>query len=259
VTKDVTTGAAAHQAPGTDPFSAANGPNGVLVLHGFTGNPGSMRPLAEALADAGFSVELPRLPGHGTVIDDMMPTRWRDWSGEAERAYLELAAHCDRTVVAGLSMGGTLCLWLASRHPEISGTVLVNPLVEPPADSFVETMQASLDAGIDRLPGLGSDIAKPGVVESAYDSTPIAALLSLFGAVSELVPRLGEIDVPALLLSSRVDHTVPPTSGDFLVENYGGPVERVFLENSYHVATLDNDSAEIEERAVAFAMKAVSA
>jgi len=69
------------------------------------------------MADAGFTVELPLLPGHGTSIEDMVTTRWADWSAAAERAYEELAARCSAVVVAGLSMGGTLTLWLAERHP----------------------------------------------------------------------------------------------------------------------------------------------
>lgn len=217
-----------------------------------------MRSLAEAFADAGFSVELPRLPGHGTSVDDMMATRFEDWSGAAEDAYVSLAARCDRTLIAGLSMGGTLSLWLAHRHPETSGMVLINPLVEPPAASFVEMMQGVVDAGTDRIAGIGSDIKKEGTYEGAYDTTPVEPLLSLFAAVSELAPRLGEIDCPLLLLSSRTDHVVPPSNGDLLAETYGGPLERVFLEDSYHVATLDNDAPEIEERSVAFAMKSVS-
>jgi len=244
--------------PGAEPFSSSNGPNGVLVLHGFTGNPGSMRPLAEAFADAGWSVDLPLLPGHGTSVEDMLATRWEDWSGAAELAYTSLAARCDRTVVAGLSMGGTLSVWLAGRHPELSGVVVVNPLVEPPAESFVEMLRATAAAGVDRMPGIGSDIAKPGAAEGAYAETPVEPLLSLMAGVAELAPRLGEIDLPLLLLNSRQDHVVPPSSGDFLADRYGGPIERVFLEDSYHVATLDNDAHEIEERALAFALKVVS-
>ena len=62
--------------PGAEAWSADGGPAGVLVIHGFTGNPGSMRGLAEALAAAGFTVDLPRLPGHGTKVEDMIPTRF---------------------------------------------------------------------------------------------------------------------------------------------------------------------------------------
>ncbi|HMC51919.1 MAG TPA: hypothetical protein VKI64_04085, partial [Acidimicrobiales bacterium] len=73
--------------PGAEPWSAPGGPSGVLVLHGFTGCPQSMRGLARAFASAGFAVELPLLPGHGTAVEDMIPTRWSDWSEAAERAY----------------------------------------------------------------------------------------------------------------------------------------------------------------------------
>ena len=57
---------------------------GVLVLHGFTGSPGTMQPLTDGLRAAGFDVTAPTLPGHGTTIDDMVPTRWEDWSAAAD-------------------------------------------------------------------------------------------------------------------------------------------------------------------------------
>jgi carboxylesterase len=241
--------------PGAEPFSAAGGPAGVLVLHGFTGNPQSMRGLAEAFAGAGFTVELPLLPGHGTKVDDMLPTRWDDWSGAAEAAYQELAGRCDRVVVAGLSMGGTLTCWLAARHPEIAGVVAVNPAVEPPAESFREIFQGSLDAGLETVPGIGSDVADPDSTELAYPEMPVAAALSMFDAIADLAPRLGEIRCPVLLLTSPQDHVVPASNSDFLAERVSGPVERVSLDRSYHVATLDYDKAEVEARAVDFARK----
>ena len=91
--------------PGAEPYSAPGGPHGALVVHGFTGNPSSMRPVAEALAAAGFAVELPLLPGHGTSLDDMMATRFPDWSAAVEAHFLELSGRTDSVVVAGLSMG----------------------------------------------------------------------------------------------------------------------------------------------------------
>jgi carboxylesterase len=238
---------------GAEPFSAAGGPEGVLVLHGFTGNPQSMRPLAEAMADAGFTVELPLLPGHGTSIEDMVTTRWADWSAAAERAYEELAARCSAVVVAGLSMGGTLTLWLAERHPEIAGIVLVNPLAEPPGDDVRDMLTATLESGTELAPGIGSDIAKEGTVELAYAELPLAAVLSLFEAAEDVAVDLAQVGCPVLLLSSRQDHVVEPGSGDLVAGTVSGPVERVWLERSYHVATLDYDQDEIESRALAFA------
>ena len=247
--------------PGAEPW-ASDGDSygdsyGVLVLHGFTGNPQSMRPLAEALASAGFTVDLPLLPGHGTSVDDMVPTRWADWSGAAEEAYLALAARCDRVVVSGLSMGGSLTCWLATQHPEIAGLALVNPLVDPPAEDFQAVIRSMLDEGTEVAPGIGSDIAKEGVVEKAYEGTPLRAALSLFEEVEELSHHLGEITCPVLLMSSREDHVVAPESGDLLQASVKGSFERVWLERSFHVATLDWDAPVIEERVVAFAAKAL--
>ena len=165
--------------PGAEPFSRTGGPSGVLVLHGFTGNPQSLRPLAEALAGAGYTVDLPLLPGHGTAVEDMIPTRWSDWSGAAESAYAGLAASCQAVAVAALSMGGTLACRLAEHHPEIRGLALVNPFIDPPAESFREVLRGALESGTDLAPGVGSDIKRDGVAELAYPGTPIAAALEL--------------------------------------------------------------------------------
>src|ERR1700691_2447052 len=104
---------------GCEPWSAEGGANGVLVLHGFTGNPQSMRPLAEALAGGGCTVEMPLLPRRGAGLEDMIPTLWPDWSQAALEALKRLQAKCATTAVAGLSMGGTLATWLAATHPEV--------------------------------------------------------------------------------------------------------------------------------------------
>ena len=121
--------------PSAEPFSAIGGPHGVLVLHGFTGNPSSMRGVAEALAAVGFAVELPLLPGHGTSVEDMLTTDFTDWSATVEAAYLDLAGRTDRVVTVGLSMGGTLAAWVAARNPAVAGLVAVNGMFEPPAPS----------------------------------------------------------------------------------------------------------------------------
>lgn len=241
--------------PGAEPWTADGGPHGALVLHGFTGNPQSMRPLAEALASCGYTVDLPLLPGHGTVVEDMMATGWEDWSQAAEDAYQALTGRCSKVMVAGLSMGGALTCWLAARHPDVAGIALVNPLIEPPGDDFRAGIRDLVAGGTSVVDGIGSDIAKEGSIESAYPSTPLAAALSLFEGVDSVAPLLGEIRCPTLLMTSREDHVVSVESGDRAERSIAGPVERVWLERSYHVATLDWDAPVIEERVVAFAGK----
>lgn len=244
--------------PGAEPFAAEGGPEGALVLHGFTGSPHSVRGLAEALAAAGFTVELPLLPGHGTAVDDLARSRWPDWSGAAEEAYQALAARVERVVLVGLSMGGCLATWLAARHPEVAGLVVVNPFIEPPAESYREIVRGLLDTGAVTVPGVGSDIAKPDTKELAYDETPLEAALSLFEGLDETVARLADVTCPVLVMTSPQDHVAPPAGSDRLAEGVSGPVERVTLARSYHVATLDWDADEIEARAVAFARKVTS-
>ena len=241
--------------PEAESWSAPGGPDGVLVVHGFTGSPQGLRGLAEAIAAAGFAVELPRLPGHGTTVEDLATRTWDDWSAAAEAAYVDLAGRGRRVVVAGLSMGGTLACWLAVHHPEIAGLVLVNPAVEPPADSFREMLEGALAGGVTSMPGIGCDIADPDGKELTNEATPIAPLASLMAAVVELAPRLAEIRCPVLLFTSTQDHVVPTSSSDLLASSVSGPVERVRLERSYHVATLDYERGEIETRSVDFAGK----
>ena len=238
--------------PGAEPYSATGDARGALVLHGFTGNPQSMRGLALALADAGLTVEMPLLPGHGTEVADLIPTRWEDWSGAADAAYLDLAARCDSVVVVGLSMGGMLAVWLAEHHPEVAALALVNPMVTAPDADAVGFVQAMIDNGDELAPGVGSDIAMEGALESAYPELPLRAALSLFAGAAEVESGLGSVTCPVLVFTSTQDHVVDPRSSALLVERAKGPVEQVVLDRSYHVATLDYDKDEIEARTVEF-------
>ena len=205
-----------------------------------------------ALADAGLTVEMPLLPGHGTEMADMLPTRWEDWSGAAEAAYADLAARSDGVAVVGLSMGGTLSAWLAQHHPEIAGLALVNPLLMSPDEATMSVVQSMVDGGDEVAPGIGSDIAMDGVVEAAYEGLPLRAALSLFAAAGEVEAALESVTCPVIVFTSRQDHVVDPKSSELLVARAKGPVEQVFLERSYHVATLDYDKDEIEARTVEF-------
>lgn len=220
------------------------------MLHGFTGAPQSVRPLAQAFAAAGYTVELPLLPGHGTTVEDMIATSWADWSAAVEAVYADLATRCDKVVVAGLSMGGTLTLWLASHHPEIAGIVLVNAaaLVDP---DTVTGVRAFVDGGAEVMDAIGGDIADPDATETGYDQTPLRPLLSLFDAIDQL--DLATVTCPTLVLVSDDDHVVDPASSRRIAAGVSGPVETVALRRSYHVATLDYDKELIAERAVEFA------
>jgi carboxylesterase len=238
--------------PGAEPWSADGGPVGVLVVHGFTGNPQSMRPLAEAFAAAGHTVSLPLLPGHGTRVEDMLPTRWEDWSAAVEQAYGELAARCEgrvrRRPVDGRHADP------AAREPPPGGARhrAGQPARGRAGARITATVEQLRALGEPLSPGIGSDIALEGSVESAYPMTPVEPLLSLHAALADLRAALGSITCPVLLLTSPQDHVVEPVSSDLVAAGVRGPVERVALERSFHVATLDHDAALVERAAVDF-------
>jgi carboxylesterase len=243
---------------GSEAFSHDGGPSGVLVLHGFTGNPGSLRSIADLCAKAGYSVELPRLPGHGTSVEDMLTTTWADWSATAEEAYDALDQRCDQVAVVGLSMGGGLAAHIAENRPSVVGCVFINPLVKPPPPELLEGLNQLLEAGVETFESIGSDIKKEDTVESSYDVTPLRPAKSLFDGIALVNEHLVRITAPSLLISSREDHVVTSDNGDDLVALASGPVERVWLENSYHVATMDNDQELVESLTLDFLARVFS-
>ena len=224
---------------------------GVLLSHGFTGSPFSMRPWADHLVAKGFSVRVPLLPGHGTDWRDMNRTTWPQWYGDLERAYGELAERCDTVFAFGLSMGGALVLRLAQEHPELAGLVLVNPSVMSLRKDV--KLIPVLSKVVPSVAPISDDIAKPGVTEHAYPRTPLRALASLAKLWRVVRGDLPKVTQPLLLLHSAEDHVVEPeNSAVILAEVASTDVTEVVLANSYHVATLDHDAPVIHDRSVEF-------
>jgi len=238
--------------PGAEPFHHDGGPVGVLLCHGFTGTPQSLRPWAEFLASHGLTVSLPRLPGHGTRWQDANLTRWSDWFGTVDREFLTLRDRCDQVFVMGLSMGGTLTLRLAERHGrDVAGLVVVNPSLLN-LDPRMRALPL-LHRVVPSLAGISSDIKKPGSVELAYDRAPLRALYSLTKLWALVRADLPEVTQPLLLFRSAEDHVVEPASSQLLLSKISSrDVEEVLLHDSYHVATLDNDAERIFEGSLKF-------
>jgi carboxylesterase len=238
--------------PGAEPFSHEGGRTGALLVHGFTGTPEGLRAWGQHLADAGLSVEVPRLPGHGTTVAEANLTHWEDWYAEVERHLALLLERCDDVFVMGLSMGGTLSIRLAEEHgDEIAGLVLVNPsLLTKRPDRF---LLPALRLVKGTWAPIASDIKKPGVTELAYDKLPVKAAYQLSKLWVVTRADLGKVTQPLLVLRSTEDHVVEPDSARLLLEKVGSTdVREVLLEDSYHVATLDNDAPLIFDSSLEF-------
>jgi carboxylesterase len=242
--------------PGCEPFSSPGNSMGVLILHGFTGNPYSMRPLAQRCAKVGYSVKLPRLPGHGTSLDDLVPRRWSDFVEVALGAYDQLGERCDKVAVVGLSVGGALSALIAEERPDVAGCVFINPMLKGPGAELEQGLKELIDSGLEVMAtDGGSGIKKEGTTEAKYEGWPLRALKSVIDGVVIVDANLSSITAPSLLLSSREDHTVAPDNGDEIVNKSSGPVERIWLDESYHVATLDNDQELVERATLEFLAK----
>lgn len=227
-------------------------PVGVLLVHGYTGSPASMRPWAQALADRGYAVEVPLLPGHGTRWQDLNQVSWTEWYAEAEAAFDRLRQSCEAVVVGGLSMGGSVALRLAEEHgDQVAGVVLVNPFVSSTRKELVAL--PVLKHVVPSLRGVVNDIKKPGQDEHGYQRLPLKGLAAVTEMWKVVVPELGRVTQPLLYFRSTDDHVIDPSSSPTVLTGVGSAdVDERLLDNSYHVATLDHDAERIFEESAEF-------
>jgi carboxylesterase len=247
------------------PISLKGDARGVLVLHGMTGTPFEVRPLAEALGTAGYSVEAPLLAGHGGSLRDLAATQWPDWLATAERAMAELRRRVGgrRICIVGFSMGGLLALRLARLYPD-----QITALVVMAAPLRMRTFQtrgvralASLPIDFRSLPYAcipklkGSDISDPEMRDAnpSLRAFPISAVTSLFDLMNQVRADLPNVRAPALVIHGRHDHTVPMDDSLELTGSLGSDIiERLWLDRSFHIVTLDVERSTVSNAVLGF-------
>lgn len=237
---------------GAEEFTLGSGPTGVLLIHGFTGSPRSMRGLGEFLAERGLSVRGPRLPGHATSWQDCNTKTARDWTDAVDDEFERFSAAHEEVFLVGLSFGATLALNLAVRQPDrVSGVVSLAGFVlsKDPLRFAAPVMGLVLKS----FPGLGNDIAEPGQDELCYDRIPVRAVPHVLKLMKQTRGLLPSLRVPLLAMHSRNDHTVSPDSSQAIYDEAGSTdKDLIWFERSYHVITMDYDRDEIFERTYNF-------
>ena len=231
----------------------------VLLSHGFTGSPASIRPWGEHLGALGYAVEVPLLPGHGTTWQDLNTRTWADWYATLSEVFTRLHETHDAVVVGGLSMGGALALRLAADHADaVAGVVLVNPAVS--TKRLDVKLLPVLKHVVPSFPGIANDIKLPGVEERGYTRTPLRAIHTLLQAWPPLVADLPRVTAPLLYFRSSVDHVVDDSSEPIITGKVSSrEVEVRRLPESYHVATLDNDAPQIFSESADFVARVTTA
>jgi carboxylesterase len=239
------------------PFFFERGKTGCLLIHGFTGTTSSMRHMGEYLAEKGITTLGPRLPGHGTNVEDMGRWSYADWTATVETALSELREVCDRVFVSGLSMGGLLTLYLGERHSDVlAGIIPISTPVHwmaPGAQGIALKLVGGLKHVLKSFPGPGNDLKDPSVTEVAYDklSTNAAHELSRLGKIVDA--DLSRITCPMRIFVAREDHVVPPRNAQYICDHVSSTdKEVIWLDNCYHVATLDLEKEKIFEASYNF-------
>ena len=219
---------------------------GVVCVHGLGGTPHSVMPLTTAVHAAGYAVVAPHLPGHGTVPSDLAECTWNDWMQAVLDTVDELSRRCsDGIVVVGQSMGATLGLLASVKRSNIRGVTAINPLVLPPDPDATEHIEYLLARGRTMQPAGDPDLRDLAAHDTAYAEMPLRSLLALGRGAASANAALPAIDVPVLAVSSDHDSVVDPANADMLATTMTtaghGPVTRLRLPNSGHVAALDLD------------------
>lgn len=230
---------------GAEPFLFAGNKVGVLLIHGFTGSPAAMRGLGKFLNEKqGYTTLGVRLPGHGTQVDDLRHSTWRDWLTTVEDGLNLLRGMCDQVYVAGISMGGVLTLIAASRY-QVQGVAALSTPYGLTGDWRVRFMRP--------LSLFVPKFKKPAAVGNRAETSyayfvphAIAEAAELAKLMQESLPK---INIPVLLIQSRGDKVIEPNALDLISEQLNRlHPETLWLERSGHVITLDVEHEIVYER-----------
>ena len=210
---------------------------GIIFVHGFTGSPASMRPWAAFFEERGYTVSVPRLPGHATKWQDLNKVKWQEWPARVQVEVDKLKKSCKKVFVFGLSMGGGTTLNVAENN-DLAGICLVihitgNLIKIAPLLAMLQPGRSSV----------GDDIKKPGITEWGYDVLPTKGVVQLHKMLKETRANLAKVKCPTLLFHSVDDHVLPISNSNIImseIDSISG--QRIELTNSYHVATLDFDA-----------------
>lgn len=239
------------------------GRSGVLLIHGLTGTPTEMRFVARGLHEAGFTVRAVQLAGHCGSNDDLVATGWRDWHRSVDVAATELRRQVDHLFVAGLSMGALLALKLAIDRPdEVDGVGLYGTTFRydgwaiPAIARLSPLLPLACRLGFGRervfmetFPyGIKDERIRSWIVGSmlAGDSGAAGLAGNPWPALAEFVQlsrhvrrRLAAVRAPCLVVHSSDDDVASLANVEEIERHVRAPIEKVLLDESYHMVTLD--------------------
>ena len=212
-----------------------------VLIHGFTGNPAHFRPLGRELAELGFTVNAPLLPGHGTTLEGLRGARRTDWIDTTRDAVREVGDH-RRVHLIGLSMGGLLAILTATTERVATLTTINAPIVfRDRRIRFARLLRLRYPDFVpppEPAPDLDPDVAPHWIHTEGF---PLTAAAELFALSRQALRGAGDVRIPSLVIQSKTDETTHPRSGPRLRAALGGPTRLLWLEHSMHNALFDRE------------------
>ena len=212
----------------------------VVFIHGLGGSEASLGDVPSTVAAAGWAVSTLRLPGHGTTVDDLERCRLDDWL-EAVSQHVDRCDVGRGVVLVGQSLGGVLALVVAGNTGTVKGLAAINAPVSPADPDVIEHLSWMIDRGVTRQPAGRPDLQDPDAIDPSYEEVPVSALLALIEAGDRAHRTVPHLTQPVMVVSSDHDQVVDPWLADQLAVNLRGPVTRLRLARSGHVACRDLD------------------
>lgn len=240
---------------GAEPILYIGGKKGIVLLHGFLGSPYEMKFIAQKFIEHNFSVYVPRLPGHGTSLEDMASFSRKDWISEARNAYLKMAEMCDEVSIAGLSMGGILTILLAAEFQPHKIALISTPkripdrraIFAPFVRPFIKIIKIS-----DEEKGLASEEARKKHI-CYSDGIPVMAVWHLMLLINKAMRMLSSVKSQTLIIQSKYDKVIPSDSYHFIAQRIGTHNKEIYLaEEGNHTLTVDYGKEKIAEILIKF-------
>jgi len=228
---------------------------GVLLLHGFRGSPHEMKYLGDRIYRSGYSIYIPRYPGHGTSLQDMTCTGMHDWFTAAREAYLEMCRHCPVVHIVGLSMGGLFSILLADQFGPENIVLLSTPHTIADKRIWFAPLLGLFKKIIyekDELKGVRDPDARAGHI-CYHEGIPVRQTWELFRLMRHAMVMLKDVNSRALIIQSKLDDRVPEDSCRIIYETIASAKKEIItVEHSGHAITVDFDRDIVADAVISF-------
>jgi carboxylesterase len=239
------------------PFYWEGGPEGILLIHGFSATTAEVRPLAKILHSSGYTIAAPLLPGHFTNPNDLNRVHWQDWVNAVEDMYQRLSLRCSLIVVGGESTGALLSLYLASQHSEIAALLLFAPALRiklTPVDSILLQLLAPFVAWLPKKDMDSNDLWQ------GYPVNPLKGVIQLIRLQKKVRSVLPRIRQPVLIVQGKLDNIVHPEVPDFIYNQVGSTIKELYwMDQSTHCVILDQEFDHVAALTLQFLHRVLSA